>query len=257
MRKRLCLVLATVLLLLFVPHVASANSPARSPWLLEVECGNMVPGTTMNVLLYAGSEQTRTLENAYYPYFDGTSGEISIRYENGETAFCLRVTTPDGTQTLTDTVGIVEYGKYAYDGATNLLEANGTYYSRAENCTTGAEILLYLVLLLFAPLGLTLLIEFLTSLCFRIRPRKYVVFINLITNPVMNLLLLLLMLVVSPARWVYWVVLGVMELAAVGLEYLFYTKKCPQIGRLRLFFFTLTANALSFLIGFGLLYYLA
>ena len=256
MRKRLCLVLAAVLLLLLIPHAASANSPVRSPWLLEIECSNMVPGTTMDVLLFAGSERTRTLEDAYHSYSDGTSGGLSVWYEDGETAFCLQVTTPDGTQMQTDAVGIVEYGKYAYDGATNRLEANGTYYSRAENCTAGAEILLYLIFLLFAPLGLTLLIEFLTSLCFGIRPRKYVVVINLITNPAMNLLLLLLMFLFSPVRWVYWVALGIMELAAVGIEYLFYTKKCRQIGRLRLFLFTLTANVLSFLIGCGLLYFL-
>ena len=119
MRKRLCLVLAAVLLLFLIPHATSANSPVRSPWLLEIECGNMVPGTTMDVLLFAEGEQTRTLEDAYYPYSGGTSGGLSVWYEDGETAFCLRVTTPNGTQTLTDTVGIVEYGKYAYDGATN------------------------------------------------------------------------------------------------------------------------------------------
>ena len=50
------------------------------------------------------------------------------------------------------------------------------------------------------------------------------------------------------------IVLGVLELAVVGLEYWFYTKKYPKIGKRRLFFFALTANTASLLVGLAVLY---
>ena len=253
MKKRLMLLLIAALLALLVPHVASANSPVRRPWLIRVECENMESGTRMDVVLLRADGSTRTEENVYQPYRDETTGYAYFEYEDGETAFYLSRIAPDGTETHTETAKLTEYGLYRYDGEANRLEANGTYYSRADNCGTGVAAVACFLLLLIAPLGLTLLIEFLIALCFRIRPKKYVLIINLITNPVMNLLLFVLILF-GPERHVYWIALGVLELAAVGLEYLFYTKKCRGVGKLRLFLFSLTANAVSYLIGCGALY---
>ncbi len=247
MNKRL-LIVCLAALLLFVPHVASANSPARNPRELKIECTGVEQGTKIDVVLLSGSEKTRTAEDVFLRYGDQTTGYIYILFEDGETAFCLRVTASDGTETRTNEVPIEEYGSYRYDGAENRLEATGTYYSRAQSCGNGALILLYLLMLLILPLGLTLLIEFLVALCFRIRPKKYVLIINLITNPVMNVLLVVLTLLFDQS-WVYWVALAVLEAAVVGLEFLFYTKKYRETSRGRLFAFTLTANLVSFAAG--------
>lgn len=50
--------------------------------------------------------------------------------------------------------------------------------------------------------------------------------------------------------------LGVLELVAVAVEFLFYRRKYPQYSGARLFFFSLTANAVSFALGCCVLYLL-
>ena len=240
MKKRICILLLIAVLLL-VPHVASANAPI--PWYIEIGCENVEAGTQITVVFQREDGTTRT------QIAEATTGTIGMDYESDETSFYLVCTAPDGTETRTASVQLVSWGCYRYDGATNSLSANGTYYPRGSNCADGVLTAVLIVLAFVLPLGLTLLVEFLAALCFRIRPKKYVLIINLITNPVMNLLLLLLAMILGPEQWVYWTVLAVLELAVVGLEFLFYTKKCREIPRVRLLIFTVVANLLSFLIG--------
>ncbi len=240
MKKRICILLLIAVLLL-VPHVASANAPI--PWYIEISCENVEAGTQIEVVFQREDGTTRT------QIAEATTGTIGMGYESDETSFYLVCTAPDGTETRTASVQLVSWGCYRYDGATNTLSANGTYYPRGSNCADGVLTAVLIVLAFVLPLGLTLLFEFLVSLCFGIRPKKYVLIINLITNPVMNLLLLLLAMILGPEQWVYWTVLAVLELAVVGLEFLFYTKKCREIPRVRLLIFTVVANLLSFLIG--------
>ena len=240
MKKRICILLLIAVLLL-VPHVASANAPI--PWYIEIGCENVEAGTQITVVFQREDGTTRT------QIAEATTGTIGMGYESDETSFYLVCTAPDGTETRTASVQLVSWGCYRYDGATNTLSANGTYYPRGSNCADGVLTAVLIVLAFVLPLGLTLLFEFLVSLCFGIRPKKYVLIINLITNPVMNLLLLLLAMILGPEQWVYWTVLAVLELAVVGLEFLFYTKKCREIPRVRLLIFTVVANLLSFLIG--------
>ncbi len=240
MKKRICILLLIAVLLL-VPHVASANAPI--PWYIEISCENVEAGTQITVVFQREDGTTRT------QIAEATTGTIGMGYESDETSFCLVCIAPDGTETRTESVQLVSWGSYRYDGATNTISANGTYYPHGSNCADGALTAVLIVLAFVLPLGLTLLVEFLAALCFRIRPKKYVLIINLITNPVMNLLLLLLTMILGPEQWVYWTVLAVLELAVVGLEFLFYTKKCREIPRVRLLIFTVVANLLSFLIG--------
>ena len=247
MKKRICILLLIAVLLL-VPHVASANAPI--PWYIEIGCENVEAGTQITVVFQREDGTTRT------QIAEATTGTIGMGYESDETSFCLVCIAPDGTETRTEPVQLVSWGSYRYDGATNTLSANGTYYRRGNSCADGAFTAVLIVLTFVLPLGLTLLFEFLVSLCFGIRPKKYVVIINLITNPVMNLLLLLLAMILGPEQWVYWTVLAVLELAVVGLEFLFYRRKYPQYSGARLFFFSLTANAVSFALGCCVLYLL-
>lgn len=248
MKKRFCILLITAILLLLVPHAASANSPVRRPELMQVECENMTAGTRMDVVLLKADGSIRTMEDQYRPYGGGTTGYVYFKHEDGETSFYLKSFMPDGTETDSEMVQIVAYGSYRYDGAENRLESTGTYYSRAQSCGDGAVVIAMLPLLLVLPLGLTLLTEFLTALCFRIRPKKYVFIINLITNPIMNVLLITLTLILEPT-WTYWAALAVLEILVIGLEFLFYTKKYRETPRARLFAFTLTANLVSFAAG--------
>ena len=247
MKKRLCMLLIAALLLMLVPHVASANAPI--PWYIEISCENVEAGTQIEVVFQREDGTTRT------QIANGTTGTIGMDYESDETSFYLVCTAPDGTETRTASVQLVSWGCYRYDGATNSLSANGTYYPRGSNCADGVLTAVLIVLVFVLPLGLTLLFEFLVSLCFGIRPKKYVVIINLITNPIMNLLLFLLM-AFNPELWVYYTVLGVLELVAVAVEFLFYRRKYPHYSGARLFFFSLTANAVSFALGCCVLYLL-
>lgn len=246
MKKRLCMLLIAALLLL-LPHAASANAPI--PWYIEISCENVEEGTQIEVVFQREDGTTRT------EIADRTTGTIGMGYESDETSFCLVCTAPDGTETRTESVQLVSWGSYRYDGATNSLSANGTYYPRGSNCADGVFTVVLIVLAIVLPLGLTLLFEFLVALCFGIRPKKYVCIINLITNPVMNVLLFLLG-AFNPNPWLYYTALGVLELVAVAVEFLFYRKKYPQYGGARLFFFSLTANAVSFALGCGVLYLL-
>ena len=246
MKKRICILLLIAVLLL-VPHAASANAPI--PWYIEIGCENVEAGTQITVVFQREDGTTRT------QIAEATTGTIGMGYESDETSFCLVCIAPDGTETRTEPVQLVSWGSYRYDGATNSLSANGTYYPRGSNCADGVLTAVLIVLVFVLPLGLTLLFEFLVSLCFGIRPKKYVVIINLITNPIMNLLLFLLM-AFNPELWVYYTVLGVLELVAVAVEFLFYRRKYPQYSGARLFFFSLTANAVSFALGCCVLYLL-
>ena len=247
MKKRLCMLLIAALQLMLVPRVASANAPI--PWYIEISCVNVDAGTQIEVVFQREDGTTRT------QIANGTTGTIGMDYESDETSFYLICTAPDGTETRTASVQLVSWGCYRYDGATNSLSANGTYYPRGSNCADGVLTAVLIVLVFVLPLGLTLLFEFLVSLCFGIRPKKYVVIINLITNTIMNLLLFLVM-AFNPELWVYYTMLGVLELVAVAVEFLFYRRKYPQYSGARLFFFSLTANAVSFALGCCVLYLL-
>ena len=101
------------------------------------------------------------------------------------------------------------------------------------------------------PIAVTFLVEWLTALCFGIRPVKYVFAINAITNPAMNLLLLV---AYAFGRISYWIVLVALEIAVVFIEYAFYKKKYPDRSHRRLLLFSITANALSLIAG-GLIPY--
>ena len=245
MKKRICILLLAAFMLLLIPHVASANAPI--PWYIEIDCANVEEGTQIEVVFQKEDGTTRT------QIAETRTQTIGMGFETDETSFCLICTAPDGTETRTESVKLIGYGRYRYDGAANSLTANGTYYPRGGSCGDGMLTAVLIVLAFVLPLGLTLLIEFLAALCFRIRPKKYVVVINLITNPVMNLILLLLTMILGPGQWVYWTVLAVLELAVVGLEFLFYTKKCREIPRGRLLVFTFIANLLSFAAGVGII----
>ncbi len=242
MKKRLCILLIAALLVLLVPHVASANAPI--PWAIEISCANIPEGTQVDVVVLKEDGTTRT------QHTEDPQRGIFLSFDSDETSFYIVCTAPDGTETRSETVELAEYGQYRYDGAENRLTRDGTWYNRSDrhSCSNGILWTLLPVLLFVLALGLTLLFEFLTALCFRIRPKKYVFIINLITNPIMNLLLFLLA-AFDPDPWIYCTVLGILELLTVVIEFLFYRKKYPQYGGARLFFFSLTANAVSFVFG--------
>ena len=145
MKKRLCMLLIAALLLMLVPHVASANAPI--PWYIEISCVNVDAGTQIEVVFQREDGTTRT------QIANGTTGTIGMDYESDETSFYLVCTAPDGTETRTASVQLVSWGCYRYDGATNSLSANGTYYPRGSNCADGVLTAVLIVLFLRSKRG--------------------------------------------------------------------------------------------------------
>ena len=260
MKKRICILLLAVALLMLTPHVASANAPAPDPWKLTVYLQNVPEGTTVTAF-FAG-EDGEYRQGETYTSDGAKNWKIGIRFAEDETQFYLTLVAQDGTETITGTAAIEPYGNYTFDGETNTLTAGkpkGTdtgLGDLAEACLAcGAMVLLYVFAGLLMPIAVTFLVEWLTALCFKIRPVKYVFAINGITNPVMNLLLLIASSLLSFSRIAYWITLAVLEILVVIFEYWYYTRKYPETGRGKLLVFTITANVLSLGIG-GLLQYL-
>jgi len=238
-----------LIILLLVPAVAFANGPAPDPDRCEIAVKN-----------YQKIEKIRfygTVDNEEYNCFY----EIEISSEKGELTkdpekqekifsfekvpaiinFYIDVYYKDGSVLTTGTVAAADYGTYLYSTETGVLRS-GTIESRPMNAVS------YIMAMFFLPVlvGITLLFEVIVAALFNIDPKKYVAIINLITNPAMNVLLLVLMqhFVVD-----YTVMLIIAEVCAGVIEFLFYKRKYPEYTSKRLLLFTICANAASLLFG--------
>jgi len=248
MKKRICILLLAAFMLLLIPHVASANAPSgRRPDTLWVECKHLKSGAKIEAVLVKTDGSSRTEEASFSRYSNDTEGIAYIHVRDGETTFYLLITTKDDTK-RTDAAEIIKYGGYTYDGRTNKLESTGAYYDPIKDEAQWILRIIYLAI----PLGITLLIEWLVALCFGIRPVRYVFGINAITNPVMNIILLIVIML-NRGSFAYWIALAALELAVFGVEYGFYTRKYKSYSRPRLLLFTFVANAISFVAGIFLL----
>ena len=256
MKKRICILLFAALLLMLIPHAASANAPAPDPWELKVYLQDVPEGTAVTAFFLHENGSLRQGET--YTTGGSKNQKIGVRFEMDEKQFYLTLLAPDGTETQSNTIAIEPYGSYTFDGETNALTigkpkgADSCTGGFGEECLScGAWLLLYAFAGFLMPVAVTFLVEWLTALCFRIRPVKYVFAINALTNPLMNLLLLI---AYAFGRISYWVVLAALEIAVVFIEYAFYKKKYPNITHRRLLLFSITANVLSLAVG-GLIPY--
>ena len=256
MKKRICILLFAALLLMLVPHAASANAPAPDPWKLSVYFTDVPEGTAVTAFFLQEDGTLRQGET--YTSSGAKNWKIGVWFAEDETQFYLTLLLPDGTETRTEPVAIEPYGSYTFDGEANALTAGkprgadswlGGVWEACLSC--GAWLLLYAFAAFLMPVAVTFLIEWLTALCFNVRPVRYVFAINAITNPVMNLLLLISY---AFGRIGYWVMLAALETAVVFIEYAFYKKKYPELSHRRLLLFSVTANVLSLVVG-GLIPY--
>ncbi len=94
---------------------------------------------------------------------------------------------------------------------------------------------------LIVPLLFTVLVEWIIALFFKLKPGEYVVIINFITNPVLNILLMLF----TSSFLGYTLLLVIFEAVVAGAEFWFYTWKYKEYTKKRLLLFTLVANAVS------------
>ena len=232
--RRLGLLLAVLMLLCLAPGTARANS-AYDPFWKTVTLSNAEE--VASIALYVdGAEGSFHLHQTYAG--DHTK-EQTIHFQRPDDVkrFYIEVTLDDGTVRTSEPADATGNDqKYTYDVKTNALKQK----SSATGWLYLPLILLGLVLALAVPLGFTVLVEFLVAIPFRLKPYRYVVLINLITNLVMNVLLYLLRLN-GMGLWI----VALLEVAVVLVEYLFYTKKYKDHPKGKLLLFSLIANALS------------
>ncbi len=252
MKKRLWILVLALCVLLLLPGTASANSPAPDPSHVEVYYKNLEAGTTLRAL-FAGED------GVFHPDQYGnvcTVGEyrldnFSARCEKSDTQLCVEATYPDGTVVRSNVLPIdpisgPKLPVFEYNGKTNELRdrTGALKYSLLGDIVYGLAAVVIGPIL--GALALTLLIEFLTGLCFGMKPYRYVVIANLITNPAMNIVLRIAAAFLGGDSVGYWIALAILEALAVLIEILFYRRKYRgRYSTKRIVLFTVVANALS------------
>ena len=226
------LLLAALVLLCLLPAGTRANS-AHNPYWKDVVLSDTqgVDSVAVYVEKSDGSFYLfKTFESEHKQ-----DQRISFSRPESATRFYIEVTMTDGTVRASEPIDCTGYDQdYKYNVKTNVLKEKANLF------------LLYLLLaplLLVAPLAFTVLAEFLAAILFKLKPYKFVVIINLITNPIMNLLLGMLSAFGTDGAYP-WILLG-LEVVVVSVEYLFYTKKYKDQPKGKLFAFSVVANALS------------
>lgn len=234
MKKRLLIaILVLCMLAVFLP-TASANAPVPDPTVFWLDYRNVPEGAVLSVVTTDG-------ETLYTMTAQTDSGRLTV-LDGAEADFYVRLECPDGRQVQSDSIPFESRDYFRFDGETGKLE-QGSYLKEESNSTVW--ILFALAALgLFLALNITIVVEILVGLCFRLKRYYRILLINLITNPVMNLVLLLLTLTSSGSS-AYWIVLAVLELLVCGVEFWFYARKYRERKKWVLLLFTLLANALS------------
>lgn len=239
MKKRLWAILLALVLMLPFLRVASANAPVPDPNESKLDYRGVPDGSTVAVMAADTDGVVREVESVVTTT---PNGRFSFRLESG-TSFYVEMMTPNGALLRSDPLIFEGRENYRFDGETGTLE-KGRYLSDGCSGAAFATVLLLGLVMLIAALGVTILIEMLIGLCFRMRPVRYVIIINLITNPIMNIILWILTLAID-ANGAYMIALIVLELIVCGFEFWFYARKYKARKKWVLLIFTLVANAAS------------
>ena len=165
--------------------------------------------------------------------------------------FQLVVTLEDGKKVTSDLMRLDDWANYKYSILNNSISEEPILQWK----TSGFWFFGYTELLIL-PLLFTVLVEWLIALAFRIRPYKYVLIINVITNLCMNVLLCA---VIGYTGMSYTMTVFILEVLVAGTEYLYYLRKYrtdEEITKRKLFVFTVVANLASWLGYWGLQFFL-
>ncbi len=243
MKRLLILPAIVIFLLLILPMPALANAPPPPPELIDI----LVDGySDIKTVYIYGYDQN----NEYKYAGRGTSSretklqnERIISFYNKDAqlkSFQLVVKLKSGEDLQSNFVDFSERGSYVYSIKDNVLK-QGAILSRKPNGT----IVFFGGIILVFPLLFTLVVEWIISLFFKLKPGKYVVYINIITNLAMNVLILIMYstLVID-----YLKIIICLEAAVMAVEYLYYSKKYKNISKKRLVAFVITANLASWLL---------
>lgn len=237
--KRLGLLLALLILLCLTPAAAWANAP--SPYTPEKRVTLSDTRNVNFIRVYVdGPDGTFYLFQTFESEHTKQQSIVFVRPDDAA-RFYVEVTMADGTVRASEPMECSGSWAFEYNVRTNTL----------KKATVGWNWLTWIFLLLSVlgvfglPLIFTILVEFLAALPFKLKPYKHVVVINVITNLIMNLLLIVLRSFWDiVGREYLWLTLA-LEVGVVIAEFLFYLRKYPEREMGTLLGYTLLANALS------------
>lgn len=233
-KRRLGVLLAALVLLLALPAAAWANS-AHNPYWKYIVLSDTTDVAAIDVYVDGpdgGFHLLQTFESEHRK-----DQRISFKRPEDAARLYVEVTMEDGTVRASEPIDCAGYDQdFTYNVKKNTLKEKRSYFGLY---------LLFLPVILLAPFVFTILVEFLVALPFKLKPYKYVIVINAITNPLLNLTVPMVQMILSlKGDSAQWIILG-LELVVVLAEYLFYTKKYPDRKKSTLYWYTLLANALS------------
>ena len=251
MRKKILLLLAAFLLLL--PSVALANAPAPDPTVHTVTIGPDYMEREISVQVREEGTDFQTVltetvskgESASLVFHTPVSDTCTIR---------IVEKLEDGTERVSNETECRSRMDFQYDPETRVLS------EKQKSSGIGSSLLGVLLMVLYLgaasfvfPLGWTLLSEYLTAIPFGIRPRGFILLVNLISNLAMNILLGILETVLFAvtikteaalgAAWQHYVIVGILEIIVVWAEYSVYRKHYQTYSSRRLLQYTILANA--------------
>lgn len=236
------IIYALLLLLVFCvfPAVALANAPEPDPNDFDVLIdddtnieeytlyGFDTDGNRHNITSITTAEQTRVhterIVNFYNRDAKYTHIQLSITFKTGDIVHSNKVL-------------LEKWSNYSYSVETNELKPCGPFASRKlDGMTLGIG---FFVLIL--PLGFTLILEWGVALIFKVKPAKYVIFVNLVTNVAMNII------IVQAVNHIpsYLLLVLILELCVIGIEYLAYLDLYREYNKVKLLYFSIVANAVS------------
>ena len=154
--------------------------------------------------------------------------------------FELEIVLRDGNSQTSNRIDFSDNMNYAYNVQENHIKMCFTY-----NSTPIKELFQYYLFLLpqiLIACAFAVLIEWIIALLFKIKPWRYVIIANLISNVSMNILIGLSL---KYFIFNYFLVVLVLEILVIVAEFSFYKHKYKDIGKAKLIIFTLVANIIS------------
>ncbi len=232
------------MLICLTPVSALANGPGPNNYYVHVLIDDTSNITFVEFWGYDKDNNFKFIGDGTYPektrvpnqqIFYFYNGDFTATWEVKFKSFQLIIVLKNGETVRSNFVDFVDYGTYIYSVKDNTLMEGGITTQRLTALAFFD---------LICPMLFTVFIEWIVSLLFKLKPGKYVVIINFISNPVMNILL-----IISTNYLIgYGLSLVILEMMVLGIEFWFYTWKYKGYSKKRLLLFSLAANAASWVV---------
>ena len=257
MKKTLSAILIMLMVLIFSAVPAFANAPAPDPSSVTLTITHPELLRAVRMVLYDENGNDlheekdylgNTFEKAERDILkeiadEGPGEKIAFYFLNGDLRdFAFEFTLTDGTVITTDPIAPDSelYHKYVFNAKTHEFKkgsssSDGVFLSNCFN-------VLSFGLVFLIPCAFTILIEWLISLAFRLKPGRVVVLTNLCTNLGMNIIISLICGLI-PVN--YYIIVLIAEILVMGIEFLIYSKKYRSHPKWKILIYTVVANVAS------------